>query len=262
MKKFFAFVAIACMAFGLASCSDESDKKKFQITVEDIHAKWAYYSVIPLKPDMKFKTNLIQKNLFSPKKPNTHFMWSDTYTEAIEDEKMGYLYPSTNWVLAVAEVDDEGDAIGNAEFVEFKTDDLPYDLAEPLHFTGEYQYNPDNVSYAGGKSTLEEDGVEFNFRIYTIGHKQTGQVTTDNIVNFFFWWSSLDVIDTQKKDTTTMVIYNVDYTIDYNKKTKEYKRRCYLFTFGYLSFFPGIFKLLGSRFLCLLTARTIFCKVL
>ncbi len=232
MKKIISIIALAAVVLGMASCNHGSNEpeaitKRFKITVEDITYTSAYISVEPPTAQTPYKIMIINKNLFHPDVKDTKASsWWNVTTGPIEDYKQENLFPGTKYVVAAAEVDTEGNIVGEIDYVEFQMQTLPYEMAEtpndePIHFTGEHYYLPDNgFSSSIGKCEFEEEGLKLELRLYTIGDKERGHFTTDDLINYFIVLCQVKSTD-ENGDSEALLIVGADYTVKYNDATEE-----------------------------------------
>ena len=230
MKRILSFVAIVAVLLGMASCNKKDDVQvqKFKITVENVSTTSAYISIVPPTEETPYKVTIISKNLFDPNAKDTKAInWWNVRTGTMEEYKQENLVPNTKCVVAAAEVDEEGNIIGGIEYVDFQTETLPYQMAEtpndePIHFTGEYYYLPDNgFSSVLGKSEIKDEGVTLELYLYTIGNKAIGHFTTDDLINYFIIICHVKATD-KNGDSESMLVFGADYNVTYDEATEEY----------------------------------------
>ena len=180
-KKIFAFVAIACMAFGLASCSDESSaggrevsNKEFKLVVSAIQENNVVLSVYPTDENQTYYLNIWTVKDF--KKCNI----DEIAQIAIENEDLTRgSYEDVEWEL-----------LGNTDYVL---------LAFYLDENGAISEKMTTLYFTTGHITPEET-VEFKYEGLFLDYTQEPDVYEYEGVTYYDYYWEIDVYNNDMHD--------------------------------------------------------------
>lgn len=156
MKKFFAFVAAALVAFSFASCEGGSSKG-FKIAVSDIEATTAVVAVVPSDTTAYYYLAVYDNSIFEEHKYEDAFeyfqermkYYVETYQVDIatlaqygyvEQGSVEYEYtglsPETEYIVLVAQIDDQFNMVGEFATKTFKTTEIHVEKTENIAIEG------------------------------------------------------------------------------------------------------------------------------
>ena len=168
MKKIFAFVAIACMAFGLASCSDESSaggrevsNKEFKLVVSTVENN-AVFSVYPTDEDQTYYWDMWTVKQFKQYDMNdlaqmaieNNWISSGTYENATWT-----LYGNTDYVFVAFYLDENGAISKKMTTLYFTTGHIkPIETVEFKYEGGDFwDYTQEPYVYE------DEEGIHYEY---------------------------------------------------------------------------------------------------
>lgn len=228
MKKFFAFVAAALVAFSFASCNKGGGKDgNFTIAVGDVEATTANVAVTPSDENVYYYLAVYDNSLFETytyedafakfKEEMEYYVENNGVTIEdlceygyVEKGKVDYNYtglsPKTEYIVLAAQIDENFNRVGDFSIKTFTTPDIVVSETVALDLTSEYTYYAD-MQIMQILSKDEAKNLEFGLTYYA--EDPTGTFTKDNCYeDGQYYWNY--IYNTETEDIVEFVELSVN----------------------------------------------------
>ena len=233
MKKILTIIAIVALAIGLGGCKEKNDvsAKKFQFIVEDVDFQSVTLTIIPASEDIVYASYIEFKNTFFnfPINKWKEMFLPNTEPATVDHNKLTGLFPGTEYVIYSCEKDENGELVGDIEYVIFKTDDIEIEdapEASVAYRLGQLQtgtVEPEMNHFIFTSSYTEEHtGIMMNMALGAWKTNLTGSFTTEDMRRFCFFYQSPYFEITDGETSIRNYIYRAEFTGTYDEATDTY----------------------------------------